>query len=142
MRIQVGRVVNADVEVNLADLKPLDKIKAAAINAYHNTGIYKRRFAESEEQKEAQRRKVREAFIDDLLAAIQPELLNNSLLSRKDDQCVGILVEVPARFVQFVDEVITAHEFDAYDIVPIRASKLLVKVADPPCLLYITHKGG
>lgn len=142
MRIQVGRIVNADAEINLADLSPLDRIIASAINAYHGTGLYKRRFAESEEQKEAQRRKVQEALIDNLLAVIQPELVDNQLLKEKGDQCRGILVEVPPRFTSLIDGAIESHEFDAYEIVRIPPSKLLSRFANPPHLLYITHKGG
>lgn len=142
MRIQVGKVVNADAEINLSDLSPLDRIIAATISSYRNTGLYKRRFAESEEQREAQRRRIQEALIDGLLASIKPEMVDNVSLAEKGDTCRGILVEVPSRYTPFIEEAIASHDFDAYNIVHIPPSKLLGKFANPPHLLYITNKGG
>ena len=57
MRVKVGRMVDVDQDVNLADLSPLDRIISSAINAYRNTSMYRRRFAETEEKKEEQDRK-------------------------------------------------------------------------------------
>lgn len=142
MRIQIGRIVNVDSDVNLADLSPIDRIIAAGINAYRNTGIYRRRYAETEEKKMEQQRKVREALIDNLLSIIYPQLEENKLLSDVDDTCVGILVEVPPRFVPLLGETLESHEFDAYDIKVIPPSKLLSKFASPPYMLYICNKGG
>ena len=59
MRILVGRVVDVDADVNLADLSPLDRIIASATNAYRNTGLYKRRYAESEERRQGEGRRDR-----------------------------------------------------------------------------------
>lgn len=142
MRVQVGRLVNVDADVNLLDLKPLDRIIAAGLNAYHNTGIYRRRYAETEERREEQRRKVREALVDNLLSVIYPQLDENQLLHDKDDTCRGILVEVPPRFTPMLEDVIASHEFDAYDITIVPPSKLLSKFANPPYMLYICNKGG
>lgn len=142
MRIKVGQVVNVDADVNLADLSPIDRVIAAGLNAYHNTGMYRRRYAETEERKEEQRRKVREALIDNLLSVIYPELEENKLLSSKGDVCQSILVEVPSRFTPFLAEVIESHEFDAYTITIIPPSNLLAKFANPPYLLHISNKGG
>ena len=140
MRVRVGQIVNVDADVNLADLKPLDRIIASAVNAYHNTGIYRRRYAETEERREEQRRKARDALIDSLLSIIYPQLDENQLLRDKDDTCKGILVEVPPRFTKILEEVIESHEFDAYNITVIPPSKLLSKFANPPYLLYISNR--
>ena len=142
MRIKVGRLVNVDADVNLADLSPLDRIIAAGLNAYHNTNLYRRRFAESEERRAEQQRRVREALVDNLVSVIYPQLEENQLLASKGDVCNGILVEVPSRFTSMLSEVIESHEFDAYDITVIPPSKLLSKFADPPYMLYICNKGG
>lgn len=142
MRVKVGRTVDVDQDVNLADLSPLDRIISSAINAYRNTSMYRRRFAETEEKKEEQRRKVREALTDSLLAVIHPELDSNVTLSKKGDTCVGLLVKVPPRFKKFIRDVLEAHEFDAYSITIIPPSKSLSKFCDPPYLLYIENRGG
>ena len=142
MRVKVGRLVDVDKEVNLSDLSPLDRIISAAINAYRNTAMYRRRYAETEEKREEQKRKVREALTDSLLAVIHPELDANRTLSTKDDVCCGLLVKVPARFKLFISDVIEAHEFDAYSITVIAPSKSLSKFSDPPYLLYIENRGG
>lgn len=142
MRLQIGRIVNVDTNVNLMDLSPIDRIIAAGLNAYHNTAIYRRRYAETEERRAEQQRKVREALVDNLIATIYPQLDENALLKDKGDVCSGILIEVPPRFTPMLSEVIEAHEFDAYDITIIPPSKLLSKFADPPYMLYVCNKGG
>lgn len=142
MRILVGRVVDVDADVNLADLSPLDRIIASATNAYRNTGLYKRRYAESEERRQEQLRKVRESLTDNLLSVITPNLVENKMLKSKGDECRGLLLEVPYRFNYCLAEVVSTHEFDAYDITIIPPSKMLSKFAKPPSLLYVKYKGG
>lgn len=142
MRIKIGRIVNADVDVNLADLKPLDKIIAAAINAYHNTNMYRRRYAETEERMQKQLRKVKESLIDNLVATIVPELEQNRLLSERGDVCTGLLLEIPPRFKKCLPEVIEAHEFDAYQLTIIQPNQMLSRYANPPLLLLVTNRGG
>lgn len=142
MRVRVGQIVNVDEDVNLVDLSPIDRIIAAGMNAYRNTGMYRRRYAETEERKEEQRRKIRETLIDSILAVVTQELENNTLAATKKDVCAGLLLEVPARFKPFLAEAIEAHEFDAYSMTIIPPSRLLSKFADPPYRLYVTHRGG
>lgn len=142
MRIKVGQIVDTDAEVNLLDLKPLDRIIASAINAYHNTGMYRRRFAENEERKEEQRRKIRESLIDSVLSVISEQMDKNALLKDRGDECVGMLISVPARFQSFLQDVVTSHEFDAYEVTIIPPSKLLAKYASAPYLLHIANRGG
>ena len=142
MRIKVGRVVDVDAEVNLVDLSPLDRIIAAVTNAYRNTNIYRRRFAETEERRQEQLRKVRDSLTDNLVAMIVPNLVDNKLLGEKGDECKAILIEVPHRFNYCLAEVVQGHEFDAYEITIIPPSKLLSKFAKPPSLLYIENRGG
>lgn len=142
MRLKIGRIVNTEADVNLADLTPLDRIVSASINAYHNTALYKRRFAESEERKEEQKRKIREALIDHMIVAISSQLERNELLAKKDDVCVGVLIEVPARFTSYLFDVLSAHEFDAYDLTVVHPDILLKKNSKPPYLVYVKNKGG
>lgn len=142
MRVKVGRLVDTEKDINLADLSPLDRIIASAINAYHNTKMYKRRFAETEEKREEQKRKVRETLTDSLLACIHPELDANKTLGEKGDRCYGILLKVPARFKNFLPEVIMAHEFDAYNTQIIPPVRSIAKFCDAPYLLYVENKGG
>ena len=142
MRVKVGRIVDVEADVNLADLNPLDRVIASAINAYHNTKMYQRRFAETEEKRQEQLRKVREALIDNLLQVIVAQLERNELLKDKGDECFAILVEVPARFKPCISDVVIAHEFDAYEITVIPPSKVIAKFARPPYLLHICNRGG
>ena len=142
MRIKVGRIVDLDKEVSLFDLSPLDRVIASAIHAYHNTSMYKRRYAETEEKFEEQRRKIREKLTDSLLAVIHPELDFNKTLSKKDDKCFALLLKVPARFKSFLPDVISSHEFDAYSIKIIPPVQSLSKFFDAPYLLYVESKGG
>lgn len=142
MRIKVGRVVDATKDINLADLSPLDRIVASITNAYHNTSMYKRRFAETEERREEQRRKVWETLTDNLLAVIHPELEGNKTLGARGDRCHGILIKVPARFKSFLEDVIAAHEFDAYNVIIIPPTRSIAKFCNAPYLLYVENKGG
>lgn len=142
MRLRVGRIVDVDKDINMGDLSPVDRVIAASINAYHNTGMYRRRYAETEERKEEQRRKVREALIDGILSVITKELEGNALAATKGDTCDALLLEIPARFKMFISEAVEAHEFDAYELVIIPPSRLLSKFSDPPYRLYVTHKEG
>lgn len=142
MRVKIGRIVNVDSDVNLLDLSPLDRIIASGINAYRNTNLYKRRYAETEERKEEQRRKVREALIDNILSIVYAQLEDNQLLREKGDTCSGILIEIPSRFTTILEEVVQSHEFDAYTMTVIPPSRLLAKFASPPYLLYICNRGG
>lgn len=142
MRVLVGRLVDVDKEVNLADLSPLDRVISAATNAYRNTAVYRRRYAETEEKREEQKRKVREALTDALLSAIHPELDSNQTLSSRNDKCIGLLLKVPARYKIFIRDVLEAHEFDAYSVTVIPPSRSLSKFCDPPYLLYVENRGG
>lgn len=142
MRIKVGRIVNADAEVNLADLSPIDRIVAAATNAYHNTGVYRRRVAETEEKKEEQKRKLRESLVDSILNIVTAQLEGNTLLKEKGDQCVGVLVEVPSKYNSILGEVVQAHEFDAYEVTVIPPNRVVSKFAEPSHLLHFCNRGG
>ena len=142
MRVQIGRIVDTDSEVNLADLSPLDRIIAAGLNAYHNTNMYRRRYAESEERRQEQLRKVRESLVENLLAVITLELEQNKLLKDKGDTCTGVLIEVPARFAQFFPDILDIHEFDAYELTVIPPTQILSKFAEPPLLVLAVNKGG
>lgn len=142
MRVKVGRVVNTDVEVNLADLSPVDRIIAAATSAYKNTSMYRRRFVQDEEYRESKKRKIRESLTDNILSVIYNQLDRSKLLSDRGDEPAGILVEVPARFTPFISEVVQSHEFDAYELHIIPPNKALARFATPPYLLFITHRGG
>lgn len=141
MYIKVGRLVNVN-EVDLLSLSNLDRIIASVISAYHNTNLYKRRFAESVERVEEQKRKVREALSDALLSAVSVELLQNKSLKSKDDVCVGVLVKVPSRFKSVLPEVLELYEFDLYETKIIYPSPILSKFSDAPILVYFESKGG
>ena len=142
MRIKVGRVVDGDAAVNLADLSPLDRIIAAAINSYHNTSLYKRRFADTIEKQEEQRRKIREVLADNILTAITQEMTQNKTLSAKGDTCMSVLLMIPYRFKPYLEDVVTAHEFDTYDMEIIPPNRALRKFCQPPYMLYVKRKGG
>ena len=141
MRIEVGRVVNVDKDVNLADLSPMDRIIAAATNAYRNTSFYKRRYAETQEKREEQLRKVKEALANNLLSIISRQLRGNQLLADKGDECEAILLEVPARFNDHLKDVISTQEFMQYNITVIYPNKLVQKFAKAPLLLYVENRG-
>ena len=142
MRVKVGQLVNTDAEVNLLDLKPLDRVIAAAINAYRSTNMYRRRYAETEERKQEHLRKVRESLVENMLAVITQEMENNKLLKDKGDTCKGVLIEVPARFKDFFPSIIEVHEFDAYELTVIPPVQVLSKFANPPLLVLVVNKGG
>lgn len=141
MRIKVGRIVNVDKDVNLADLSPMDRIIAAATNAYRNTSFYKRRYAETQEKREEQLRKVKEALANNLLSIISRQLRGNQLLAEKGDVCEAILLEVPARFTDHLKDVISMQEFMQYNITVIYPNKLVQKFAKAPLLLYVENRG-
>lgn len=142
MRLKVGRVVDMDKDINLMDLSPLDRIISAATNAYHGTSMYQRRYAETVEKQEEQKRKVRETLTDSILSVIQPELEGNSTLGERGDKCYAMLVKIPARFKGFLADVLTSHEFDAYSTTIIPPSESISKFFDAPYLVYIESKGG
>lgn len=142
MRIKIGRVVDVSKDVNLADLGPLDRIIASAKNAYYNTSMYKRRFAETEEKKEEQRRKVRETLTESLLSVISVELENNKTLRDKDDKALAVLLKVPSRFKNFLVDVLDSHEFDAYSTTIIPPDRSLSKFVEAPYLVYVENRGG
>lgn len=137
--MKIGRVVDLSQPVNLRDLKPFERIVVAVQSAYQSTELYRRRFAESEEQKEEARRKVLSSLITNLSATLLP-FESTNLLEGKGDIARAVVIEVPVRYSEFVEEALTAHEFDAYNIRIITASELLVKHADVPCLLYVEKR--
>lgn len=137
--MKIGRVVDLSQEVNLLDLKPFERIVAAARSAYRNTDMYRRRFAETEEQAEEARRKVLNSLIANLSATLLPFEATN-LLEGKNDIARAIVVEVPVRYSEYIDEALAAHEFDAFNIRVISASDLLTKHADVPSLLYVEKR--
>lgn len=142
MRVKVGQLVDVDKPVNLVDLSPLDRVIAAATNAYRNTPMYRRRFAETEEKREEQRRRVRETLSEALLTAITPEIDANKTLAPKEDVCKAVLLKVPSRFEPYLSEVIASHEFDAYSTVIVAPSKTIRKFCKPPTLLYVESREG
>ena len=142
MRVKVGHLVDTEKDVNLIDLSPLDRVIAAATNAYHTTSLYQRRYAETEEKKEERRRKVREKLTDSLLAVIHPELDANTTLSNKGDKCHAMLLKVPSRFRRYLSDVLELHEFDGYYTQIIYPSKSISKFCDAPLLVYVESRGG
>lgn len=142
MRIKVGRLVNTSKPVNLMDLSPLNRVIAAAVNAYQNTPMYKRRYAETEERKEEQRRRIRETLSEALLTAITPEIDGNKTLEAKSDVCQAVLLKIPPRFEPYIREVTETHDFDAYSVTIIPPSKTVCKFCKPPTLLYVESREG
>lgn len=142
MRIKVGRVVDGDAAVNLSDLKPLDRIIASSINAYHNTSLYKRRFADTVEKQEEQKRKIREVLADNILTAISQEMTYNKTLGPRGDTCEAVLLMIPYRFKPYLEDVVASHEFDTYDMEIIPPNRALKKFSQPSYLLYVKNKGG
>ena len=142
MRIKIGRIVNTDVEVNLADLSSIDRIIAAATNAYKNTSMYRRRYSQDEEYRENKKRKIRESLTDNILSVIYNQLDKSKLLEDRGDEPAGILVEIPPRFTPFLNEVVQSHEFDAYEMHIIPPNSVITRFCKPPYLLFITHRGG
>ena len=142
MRIQVGKVVNTDQQVNIADLSPLDRIISSTIHAYKNTAMYRRRYSDTEEKRQEQLRRVRESLVESILAVVSVELEQNKSLKSKDDTCKALLLEVPSRFQQFFPDILSIHEFDAYEMHIIKPSQILSKFANPPLMLLVTNRGG
>lgn len=141
MRVEIGRKVDIEQDVNLADLSPLDRIISAAANAYRNTSIYKRRFAESEERKSEMRRRRREALTDSILSVLYKQLHNNSILKAHGDECTGVLLEIPFKYNRYLSEVLSTHDFDPYNVTVIPPNRSIAKFAEPPTLLYIESRG-
>lgn len=141
MRVEVGKKVDVDQDVNLIQLSPLDRIIASATNAYRNTSIYRRRFAESEERKNEMMRKRREVLTDSILSVLYKQLHNNSILQSKGDTCVGILISVPHRYTRYLRDVLSTHDFDPYNVTVIPPNRSIAKFADPPTLLYVESRG-
>lgn len=140
MRIKVGQIVDIDKEVSLRDLTPLDRIIASCQQAYRNTKFYQRRYAQTQEKLEQQQHKVKEVLFNNLLGIISEQLRDNKLLAEKDDVCESILIEVPARFEQFLREVISMKEFLPYEVTIVEPNKLVQKFAKVPCLLHISNR--
>lgn len=139
MRVKVGRKVDIDKDVNLSDLSPLDKIIASAENAYRSTNFYKRRYAETQEKIEEYKRKVKESLINNLLT-IAKQMQDNIFLEKKNDTCVGLLVSIPNRYSEYLEDVIRQQEFMQYNIIIIPPNKTFLKFCKAPYLLYIEHR--
>lgn len=137
--MKIGRLVDIDHPVNLSELKPLERIVVSATYAYRNTDLYKRRFAESEEQKEAAKRKQLDTLINIIQATIMPFDQGN-ILESVGDEATAIVIEIPPRYKAFLDDAIASHEFDAYRMHIVAANELLAKHANIPALLYIEKR--
>lgn len=123
LRVLVGKMVNVEKPVNLMDMSRLDRIIYSAISGYHNTSFYRRRIAQTEEREEERRRQLRDSLTDGLLSVIYKQLTTNQLLADKNDVCVAVLIEIPVKYVPFIEDVINTKDFIAYEITHIRPNR-------------------
>lgn len=138
MRIPVGKVVDVSKEVNLADLKPLDRIIAATIQQWRSTSWYKRRVADTEEAREEKRRAIILAFQKSILAAVQRGMRSHPMEGAAPVNAV--LLEIPYRYNEFLETAIKSRDFDIYDCRIVTPSRALSKFAKPPTLLYVVQR--
>ena len=139
MRVKVGQVVDTDKDVNLSDLKPVDRIIAAAMNAYKSTAIYKRRFSESEERKAELNRKRREALTDAILGTAFKYLERSGALP-DGSNCDSVLVSVSPKYTKYLYDILESHSLDAFQVKLVPPSKDLSKFIEAPYLLHISKR--
>ena len=123
MRVKVGQIVYVSKPVNLVQLSKIDRILYSAIDALHNNTFYKRRFAQTIEKEEEKKRQLRDKLTDSLLTVIYTQITKNQILQERNEICVAILVEVPKKYVPFINDVIHTKDFIAYDIQHIKPTK-------------------
>lgn len=135
MRLKVGRIVDVSKDVNLLDLKPMERIVAAARNAYENTSYYRRRVADSEEAREEKKLKIRMFLQDNLLAVLQKVQKDFS-----NKQVSSVLLKVPSKYEAFIDDVLASRDFSEYDVTVIHPRYSASKYCSPPILVYVRVK--
>lgn len=141
MRIKIGRVVDVSKPVNLVKLSKFDRILYSALEAYHNNPFYLRRVAETVEKEEERKRQLREHLTDGLLSVIYNQITMNQILKTKNEKCIAVLIEIPSKYTQFIDDVISTSDFIAYDMQHIKPNRDASKFSkDLPHLVKISQR--
>lgn len=141
MRVKVGAIVDVSKPVNLVKLGKFDRILYSALEAYHNNPFYIRRIAATTEKEEEKKRQIREHLTDGLLSIIYSQITLNQLLKKKGERCVSILVEIPPKYVSFIDEVLSTKDFIAYEVQHIKPNRDAERFSkEYPHLVRISQK--
>lgn len=140
MQIKVGQVVDTSKDVNLSDLKPMDKILASMSNAFQRTSLYKRRYVKTQEKEDEQKRVERSTLLDSILSVAKRELDDNATLQNRGETCVGVLAQIPYKYCTYLDEVLTMRELDFLSIEVVKPNSFLCKSSEIPYLLYIRQR--
>lgn len=141
MRVLVGKVVDVEKPVNLVTLSRVDRVLYSAIDGFRKMQFYRRRIAKTQEREEEEKRQLREHLTDGLLSIIYNQITMNTLLDTKNDKCCAVLVEIPHKYVAFIDDVLATTDFIAYDVTHIKPSKDAQKYSRKlPHMVKITQK--
>lgn len=136
MRIPIGKIVNPRKDLG-NDLKPLDRVIAAATAAIINTKFYKRRIENDEAIKEEKRRKTKHALSEAILSIAESQFKNNELFG-EDDECIAVLLKIPSKYASILPECVNSKEFTGTYNVQIIESE--VKKIPMPILVYIKKR--
>ena len=84
IRVKVRSIVDTDKQVNLNELKPVDKVIAGFVSQWHQTKFYKNMVKRESEQEFARITKMDEQLSETILAFTHAELNKNASLAKHD----------------------------------------------------------
>ena len=141
IRVKVRSIVDTDKQVNLNELKPVDKVIAGFVSQWHQTKFYKNMVKRESEQEFARITKMDEQLSETILAFTHAELNKNGSLAKHDTKCVEIVLAIDAKYKESLGRVMQRKDFISYNLELIEENSDMRKAFNNmPIPLKITKK--
>ena len=122
IRVKVRSIVDTDKQVNLNELKPVDKVIAGFVSQWHQTKFYKN-------------------MVKRESAFTHAELNKNASLAKHDTKCVEIVLAIDAKYKESLGRVMQRKDFISYNLELIEENSDMRKAFNNmPIPLKITKK--
>ena len=132
IRVKVRSIVDTDKQVNLNELKPVDKVIAGFVSQWHQR---------ESEQEFARITKMDEQLSETILAFTHAELNKNASLAKHDTKCVEIVLAIDAKYKESLGRVMQRKDFISYNLELIEENSDMRKAFNNmPIPLKITKK--
>ena len=141
IRVKVRSIVDTDKQVNLNELKPIDKVIAGFVSQWHQTKFYKKMIKRESEQEFAKITKMDEQLSETILAFTHAELNKNTSLAQHDTKCTEIVLAIDAKYKESLGRIMKRKDFISYNLELIEENSDMRKAFNSmPIPLKITKK--
>lgn len=141
IRVKIRTDIDVTKPVNLKKLSPIDKVKVGFITQWRQTKFYQK-WKQREEETKLSEQSAKDNYVkESILSYLYSELVQNRELSKKNQKCKEVVLEIPYEYYENVCRVLKHKDFNSYDISLVEENKDLRRAfSDMPFLIKAKSK--